>query len=110
MAQVMVDLHKASQLSIKLYGKNRRLRKEIKHLRMRAQRVKILEDDDHILEIDINQQEWLELEAEKTLSPPPQKPSQKIRVRFAKKTEVRELPTRLMWCENCRESGLLQTV
>ena len=73
MAQVMVELHKARQLAIKLYGENRRLRKEIKRLRMRAQRVKVLEDDDDILEIDINQLERLELEAEKTPSPPPQK-------------------------------------
>ena len=105
MAQAAVDLRSTRQLAIKLYGENRRLKKEIKRLQLRAARVHLLEDDD-VLEIDVNQDERKEVEAEKSLWSLSQVPPRKTKkVCFSDKIEVRVIPSRPLWCENCREKG-----
>jgi len=58
MAQACVDLRSARQLAIRLYRENRRLRKELKRLRLQAAQVNLLEgEDDDVLEINVNTNE-----------------------------------------------------
>jgi len=106
MAQAAVDLRSTCKLAIRLYSENRKLKKEIKRLRLRVARVNLLEDDDDVLEISINKGERKELEAERMPLLPSKVPPQKTKkVRFNDKIEVRVIPSRQLWCENWREKG-----
>ena len=99
MAQATIDLGSTHRLAIKVYGENRRLKKELKRLRLRTARVNLSDDD--ALEININADERKEIAAEESPLPQPSAPQATKKVRFNEKVKV--IPSRLQWCENCQE-------
>ena len=102
MAQATIDLRSTRWLVIKLYGKNRQLKKELKGLRLRTARINLLNDDD-VLEIEVNENEREEIAVEKSPPPQPSAPQVTKRVRFNEKVTIHTMPSRLQWCENCLE-------
>ena len=87
MAQAAIDLRNTHRLAIKLYGENRRLKKELKRLRLRTARVNLLDDDD-VLEININADERKEIAGEESPLPQLSAPQATKKVGLNEKVKV----------------------